>query len=173
MECFNLFFNKLLSEFKTANKLNEMRNQYGRLKWGEGFGVYAVFNQKIDYSNLLYVGLSGKYIRDIDGSVILNNSSFKKRVNRYTPYRFCESIKDTEKYRFSFRYGPKFRKASQQGKVKYQSDAYRDTIPYKNLIIYTFDLSGNQVYTPSYLEALILNEYWKVNGQLPPANNEL
>lgn len=173
MERFNLFFNKLLSEFKTTNKLKEIRNPSGKLEWGGGFGVYTVFKKTIDFNNLLYVGLTGKYIREIDGSITLNSGSFEKRALRWTPYRFCESTKDAEYFRFTFRYGPKFGKVSQQSKVKYQSDAYKVTIPYRDLIIFTFDLSGNQVFSPSYLEAMILNEYWRVNGQLPPANNQL
>lgn len=173
MEEFNVFFKNLMNEFRIENKLNEIRSPTGKIEWGPGFGVYTVFKQTIDYSNLLYVGLTGKYKRTEDGLLRPVGGSFNKRNYRWTPYRFSESSKDTEDYRFSFRFGPKANKTSDQAKIKYQPDAYKDSVPYQELIICSFDLSNSQIYSPSFLEALILNKYWTVDGRLPQANNQI
>ena len=117
------------------------------------------------------MGLTGKYERGECGKAQLNDGRFKKRSGRWTPYRFCESEKDHEDFRFSFRYGPKY--GSEQARHKHDSDAYRNTIPYNQLLIVTLDLTGNTEYSPALLESLILTRYLAETGDLPPANNEL
>ena len=173
MEHFNEFFQKLLSEFRAEKALHEIQSPAGKIKWPPSFGVYTLFNKEVNYEKLLYVGLTGKYKRQNDGLITISSGAFKQRAYRWTPYRFCESLKDDEDFRFSFRFGPKYSHTKQQEKIKYRPDAYQATIPYANLIIFTFDLLDNRKYSPAFLETLILNKYWMVNGQLPPANNQL
>ena len=170
---FNEFFQKLLSEFRAEKALHEIQSPAGRIKWPPSFGVYTLFDEEVNYEKLLYVGITGKYKRQTDGSIKINSATFKHRAYRWTPYRFCDSLKDDEDLRFSFRYGPKYSDVNQQAKIKYQRDAYEFTIPYENLTILTFDLLDNRKYSPAFLETLILNKYWTVNGQLPPANKQL
>ena len=89
------------------------------------------------------------------------------------PYRFCESAKDGES-RFEFRYGPKKRKVSEQGKIKYRLDAYDKRISYSLLKIHCFHVSkDHREYTPELLEKEILTKYFKCFDNLPPANNEI
>lgn len=173
MKDFNTFFEDLRKEFDEAKAYKEIRYPEGKFKWSEGHGVYTLWKQEIKTDNLIYVGLTGKYTRDTRGKIKLNNGSFKKRDNRYTPYRFCESRKDLEDYKHTFRYGPKHSKGGEQAKAKYDMDAYSTTISYNEMIIATFELTNKKDYTPALLEALILTRYLSEKGDLPPANNEL
>jgi hypothetical protein len=174
MESFNDFFGALQDEFRSNGTLDEIRNAQFKIPWGEGHGVYTIWHNKIDVDYLIYVGLTGKYKRGECGKKAqLNDGRFKKRSGRWTPYRFCESKKDHEDIRFSFRYGPKFNNVKEQGRHKYDNDAYRTTIPYNQLLIVTLDLTGNMKYSPALLESLILTRYLAETGDLPPANNEL
>lgn len=170
---FNDFFLEIKKEFKDAGKLNEIVRPRSKINWGSGFGVYTIFHQTIDYDGLVYVGLTGKYTRDKNGIVSLTDGNFKKRSVRYTPYRFCESIKDPLDFRFSFRFSPKFTDGKRQGKAKYDRDAYDHTIFYKDLVLLTFDLNKHPKYSPALLESLILTKYHSVASELPPANNQL
>jgi hypothetical protein len=117
--------------------------------------------------------MTGKYKR-VKEKAIFNSVTFDKRDYRYTPYRFCESIKDGDK-RFEFRYGPKGKNGGEQSKIKYQYDAYEEKICYSDLKINCFHISDNhrEYYTPELLEKEILTKYLKSSGNLPPANNEL
>ena len=170
---FNEFFRKLQKEFRETDGYNEIRNAQSKIPWGEGYGVYTLWENKIDVENLIYVGLTGKYKRTGQGKAQLNDGNFKKRSFRYTPYRFCESKKDREDLRFSFRYGPKYTTSREQEKHKYDVDAYHKKIPYNELVIVTLDLTGNTKYSPALLESLILTRYLEETGDLPRANNEL
>ena len=131
-------------------------------------------NDDSSLDNLIYVGMTGKYKRVNEDEVAFNSGSFDKRKGRWTPYRFCESVKDGE-HQFSFRFGPLESNVDKQSKIKYQDNAYSKTIPYSELKIHCFHVSDNHRddYTPELLEKEILTKYLKSLGNLPPANNEL
>ena len=174
MKDFNTFFEDLRKEFEVTKAYKEIIYPKGKLKWSEGYGVYTLWKQEIKTDNLIYVGLTGKYKRDERGKIELNNGNFKKRDTRYTPYRFCESRKDLEDYKYTFRYGPLHSKGKEQAKAKYDKNAYSYTIPYNEMIIATFDLTNKKdKYTPALLEALILTRFLSEKDDLPPANKEL
>ena len=118
--------------------------------------------------------MTGKYKRVNEDEVVFNSGTFEKRNLRWTPYRFCESVKDGE-HQFSFRFGPLESNLDKQSKIKYEENAYRKTIPYSELKIHCFHVSDNhrEYYTPELLEKEILTKYLKSSGNLPPANNEL
>ena len=99
--------------------------------------------------DLIYVGMTGKFKRVSKEKVIFNSGTFDKRDYRYTPYRFCESVKDGDK-RFQFSYDPKFKNSKEQSKIKYQQDAYEESICYSKLKIHCFHVSENhrEDYTP-------------------------
>jgi hypothetical protein len=171
MESFNDFFCALQDEFRSNGTYDEIRNPKSEIPWSEGYGVYTIWRNEINVDGLTYVGLTGKRKRDKSGKLAKNSGSFKSRSTRWTPYRFCESKEDHEDFRFSFRYGPKY--GSEQARHKHDSDAYRNTIPYNQLLIVTLELTGNTKYSPALLESLILTRYLAETGDLPPANNEL
>ena len=171
MESFNDFFGALQDEFRSNGTYDEIQNPKSKIPWSEGYGVYTIWRNEINVDGLTYVGLTGKRKRDKSGKLAKNSGSFKSRSTRWTPYRFCESKEDHEDFRFSFRYGPKY--GSEQARHKHDSDAYRNTIPYNQLLIVTLELTGNTKYSPALLESLILTRYLAETGDLPPANNEL
>ena len=122
-------------------------------------------------SSEIPVGMAVSY--NNDGEIILNSGSFSHRSSRFTPYRFCDSTKDSDDFRFTFRYGPKYSKTNIQGKHKYDDDSYKNTVAYSDLVIATFNVAHMKDYTPTYLESLVLTKYLAEEGNLPPANNEL
>ena len=173
MEEFDKFIKNLIAEFSANNSYGILKNIKYQIKWPEGYGVYTLWHKDISYNNLIYVGLTGKYKRNNDGEIILNSGSFSHRSSRFTPYRFCDSTKDSDDFRFTFRYGPKYSKTNIQGKHKYDDDSYKNTVAYSDLVIATFNVANMKDYTPSYLESLVLTKYLAEEGNLPPANNEL
>ena len=153
-------------------------NSRKSIVWPEGFGVYVVWKQNRDeLVNLKYIGLTGKFKKDLNGELILNQGQFSKRATRWTPYRFCESPKDGE-YQYSFRFNPKFSNVNDQYKVRHQVDAYSTTLFYKDgllidFFIFSESLDKNNGYTPASLEAELLSKYLIETRNLPPANNSL
>ena len=162
--------------FKSKFNFTEIDCKKEKIKWPKKSGVYVIWkNDDSSLDNLIYVGMTGKFNRVNKEKVIFNSQTFDKRDERYTPYRFCESVKENDNIRFSFRYGPNGKNGSEQSKIKHQEDAYNQTIPYSELKIHCFHISDNHMeyYTPELLEKEILTKYLKSSGNLPPANNEL
>ena len=167
-------YKTLVEQFKSKFYFTEIDCKKEKIKWPKKSGVYVIWkNNYSSLDNLIYVGMTGKFKRGKEKS-IFNSVTFDKRGYRYTPYRFCESVKDGDK-RFEFRYGPKGKNGEEQSKIKYQHHAYEKRIPYLELKIHCFHVSDNhqEYYTPELLEKEILTKYLKSSGNLPPANNEL
>lgn len=174
MDDFRKFYEALVDEFKTHRLFKEIiGDNKTSFNWPAGSGVYVIWNNTGIEKNVIYVGMTGKFSRNSEGKVVFKGKQFKDRMLRWTPYRFCESKKDGE-FQFSFRYGPKFSEVTRQGSSKYEADAYKTNIPYKELIIHCFIINEkNEFYTPASLESIILTKYLKCYKDLPPANNEL
>ena len=175
-EQFIKYYNSLVEGFKSKFNFTEIDCKKEKIIWPKKSGVYVIWkNDNSSLDNLIYVGMTGKYKRVSKEEVVFNSGTFNTRDERYTPYRFCESVKDYDDIRFSFRYGPKGKNGSEQSKIKYQDNAYEKTIPYSELKIHCFHVSDNHrdYYTPELLEKEILTKYLKSSGNLPPANNEL
>lgn len=169
-------YNSIVEGFKSKFNFTEIDCKKEKIKWPKKSGVYVIWkNDDSSLDNLFYVGMTGKFNRVNKEKVIFNSQTFDKRDERYTPYRFCESVKENDNIRFSFRYGPNGKNGSEQSKIKHQEDAYNQTIPYSELKIHCFHVSDNHrdYYTPELLEKEILTKYLKSSGNLPPANNEL
>ena len=169
---FEKLYSELKQNFLSANSITTIHPILDKIKWPNNSGVYVVW-QRVDTGlSLIYVGLTGKFKRK-GSSVVLGNSLFKGRVTRWTPYRFCESYKDS-RYKYHFRFGPVEKAVSKQGLIRFDDHAYRCSIPYTELVIDCFHVDENHAeYTPAYLEAKLLTVYLKEYGDLPPANNTL
>ena len=168
-------YKSLVEEFKSKFYFTEIDCKKEKIKWPQKSGVYVIWkNNDSSLDNLIYVGMTGKYKRVNEDEVVFNSGSFEKRNLRWTPYRFCESVKDGE-HQFSCRFGPLESNLDKQSKIKYEENAYMKTIPYSELKIHCFHVSDNhrEYYTPELLEKEILTKYLKSSGNLPPANNEL
>ena len=168
-------YKSLVEQFKSKFDLTEIDCEEEKIEWPKKSGVYVIWkNDGNSLDNLIYVGMTGKFKRVSKEEVIFNSGTFDKRKGRWTPYRFCESVKDGEKNRFEFRYGPEESTVKEQSKRKYEVEAYKVSISYSELKIHCFHISDNhRDYTPELLEKKILTMYLKSSGNLPPANNEL
>jgi hypothetical protein len=148
------------------------------ISWPHGYGVYVIWKKdKNSIENLIYVGLTGRFKRNSNNEIVINSGSFSKRKERWTPYRFCEHDND-EELKFSFRFNPRESKTSLQQQIKFEKNAYSETIFYKEGIIMDFfifnkELNANHGYTPALLEAELLSKYLIETSKLPPANNSL
>jgi len=171
---FNTYYQDLLLNFNQLGIFHEIKPKESNIEWPNKSGVYVIWDDSLIESRLLYVGLTGKFVRPRDQSItIFKDATFKSRTKRWTPYRFCESKKDTD-FKFYFRFGPKYSKVAIQSKVKFDSDSYRESIPYRSLRIHCFEVDGkNSEYSPILLESEILTRYLKTFGDLPIANNSL
>ena len=168
-------YKSLVEEFKSKFYFTEIDCKKEKIKWPQKSGVYVIWkNDDSSLDNLIYVGMTGKYKRVNEDEVSFNSGSFEKRNLRWTPYRFCESVKDGDN-RFEFRYGPEESTVKKQSKRKYEVKAYKVSVSYSELKIHCFHVSDNhrEYYTPELLEKEILTKYLKSSGNLPPANNEL
>ena len=168
-------YKSLVEGFQSKLTFTEIDCKNEKIKWPQKSGVYVIWkNDDSSLDNLIYVGMTGKYKRVNKDEVVFNSGSFDKRKGRWTPYRFCESVKDG-KNQFSFRFGPKESTVAKQSKIKYQDNAYSKTITYSEIKVHCFHVSDNhrEYYTPELLEKEILTKYLKSSGNLPPANNEL
>lgn len=165
------FYQELKSFF--GNTCIELKGTNSSFNWPNGSGVYVVWEKKPDASkNLIYIGMTGKFSRRNE-IIEFNGNQFSSRISRWTPYRFCESIKDGDN-RYTFRYGPVYSNVSEQGEHKYDPNAYQHNIPYRNLHIDCFIINKDHpTLTPASLEAILLTKYLKEYGNLPPANNSL
>ena len=172
---FNDFYKNLINEFKTTSNftlLNQSKD--GLFHWPNSSGVYVIW-EKLDNkkNNLIYIGMTGKFSKNESGEIKFNNASFKSRINRWTPYRFCESKMDDE-MKYNFRFGPKEANTTLQNKIKYDIDAYQVAIPYSKIEIHCFHINESHPdYSPVLFESILLTKYLKAFGNLPPANNSL
>jgi hypothetical protein len=168
------YYNKLKFEFELNSNFTVLIKNTGTFDWPDSSGVYVIWeilneNEK----KIIYIGMTGKFQKKSNGELVFNKASFNSRVNRWTPYRFCENEKDGN-MKHHFRFGPKESKTSLQAQIKYDSDAYQTSIPYDKLEIHCFSIDeNNPIYSPVLLESILLTKYLKTTGKLPPANNSL
>jgi len=143
------------------------------IQWPKGFGVYVVWEINQSNEKMLYVGMTGKFKKSLQGGYTINGGKFSNRKNRWTPYYFQESLENG----FSFKYGPKFSNNKLQFDNRFEADAYLAEICYSNLRVdffaFSAEVEDNFGYTPSLLEAKLLTEYLIKNKSLPPANLEI
>ena len=156
-------YKSLVEQFKSKFYFTEIDCKKEEIKWPQKSGVYVIWkNDDSSLDNLIYVGMTGKYKRVNKDEVVFNSGSFEKRNSRWTPYRFCESVKDGDN-RFEFRYGPEESTVKKQSKRKYEVKAYKVSVSYSELKIHCFHVSDNhrEYYTPELLEKEILTKYLK------------
>lgn len=163
------YYDAIKEEFGDNSELTVITPSQEAINWPNSSGVYVIWDKN---GNLIYVGMTGKFSKDETGTLYFNNATFQSRASRFTPYRFCESIRD-KKLRYYFKFGPK-KSGDEQGRIKYESDSYEVSIPYQDIEIHCFHINEDHPYlTPVLLESDILTKCLKLNGHLPPANNSL
>ena len=170
------FYNTKKQEFIDNNLFTSIIGGNEPIQWPKGGGVYTIWKTGSQNNNeLIYIGMTGKFSRPIDGILTFNGGSFRSRANRWTPYRFCENNLDNNTGMiYHFRYGPTEHNVNEQYIIRYLEDAYSHSIPYTNLEIHCFHIgSDHEYYSPVLLESELLTKFLKINGDLPPANNSL
>ena len=132
----------------------------------DGPGVYIVSELKDDHTErLLYIGKAGKWVRDDNQRLMLNDGVLSLRTDRWTPYAYQKEGKWAE----HFEYGPNF-----TGKKPLPNpDNYRHQVPLSKIVTHCFLLAGVEKETsPALLESLLLQHFLLTHGDLPPANQE-
>lgn len=91
---FGNYYNMLINEFVNTSDFTILNEEEGFFNWPNSSGVYVIWEKKeFQEKELIYIGMTGKFLKNINGILNFNNAKFKSRVNRWTPYRFCENIK--------------------------------------------------------------------------------
>jgi hypothetical protein len=100
------YYNKLKSEFELNSNFTILIENNGPFDWPDSSGVYVIWEiLNENKKKLIYIGMTGKFQKKSNGELVFNKASFNSRVNRWTPYRFCEHEKDGN-MRHHFRFGP-------------------------------------------------------------------
>jgi hypothetical protein len=136
------------------------------LKWPAGPGVYVVSHKK---EGVIYVGLTGKLTSPGNGKKpVFNGGRFSKRLSRTHPYCF-----QTEgEFADHFEFGCSF--TVEKVRAAPLRDRYRTRYPLSEISTECFCLeSAEKEVTPSFLEKLLLQTFFKKHERLPEANNEL
>jgi len=171
---YKIYFNSMIDAFRRRQLYQEIICGNEKIRWPKESGVYVITKNSINsFEDIVYVGMTGKFIRDDLSRIVFNSGSFDKRKGRWTPYRFCESPRDGNN-QFTFRWGPLEKNNKKQREIMYERDAYKHSLAYSDIRIHCFVISrDHEVYTPELLEKEILTRYLKASGNLPLANNEL
>jgi hypothetical protein len=135
--------------------------------WPKGSGVYVVrYKQTTSLNGIIYIGKCGK-IKQSGDKCVKNKSTFSDRILRWTPYCFQNS----GKWENCFEFIPNF---GSNKKLIGFDEMYQKRIPLKDIDIDCFltnDIEDN--ISPTLLETIMLQYYFKEKAALPPANREL
>lgn len=135
--------------------------------WPTGFGVYVVRKANVEsvLESILYIGMTGKITRR-EGVTVPGGTGFAGRINRYTPYCYTSDGPFCDYFEF----GPK---ASGDGILNMPpEDRYEHRFPLSETVTDCFLLTGiEKEVSPSFLEAILLQLYFRQTETLPIGNN--
>ena len=163
--CCNIFNDNNALFSISGDKYEELEKQ-----WPRGVGVYAVWRVSSENNDeLLYIGMTGKIKKNFESNTKLlePENGFSKRALRYHPYSFTKNGPNKN----HFEYGPKF--PIQKIKKVHPEKRYSSKIPLCNIRVDCFKISDHLKLAPSFLEALLLQEYFNKYNFLPKGNNQL
>jgi hypothetical protein len=166
-------YTQIRSIFEQADRFKTFSGEtHGckNLPWPDGVGVYVLWmKERQDPSDVIYIGMTGKYKRADDGTASLadKKDGFQKRGARYHPYSFTTEGPWKDHYEFAPRHSMK-----DFLKVPFE-DRYNQHIPIRDISIDCFIINQEMVIAPTYLESLLLQTYLSFASRLPTANNEL
>lgn len=167
-QSFREFYTELRKNFDSVGRLHEISgSSCSQLDWPDGIGVYVI--RKLNFEDIIYVGMTGKVKRTQEGQVLLEDkkNGFKSRRSRWYPYCFTEEgiFKD------HFEFGPNFGVNELKNEPKAQR--YKYHIPFDEIAVDCFILGNESKCTPTFLEGFILQNYFFQKETLPMANNIL
>lgn len=135
--------------------------------WPSGYGVYVVRKARVEsvLESILYVGMTGKLARKGQG-IVLGGSGFAGRIDRYTPYCFTSEGPFCDHFEF----GP--RASGDRVLELPAAGRYQHRFPLADIITDCFLLTGvEREVAPSFLEAILLQVYFRQTATLPVGNN--
>jgi hypothetical protein len=155
----------LTSVFSQKNRFFRYRPGVGQ-SWPAGRGVYVV-RQISKGDSILYVGMTGRFKRNGDGSVTMRGGTLAGRETRWHPYSFTRA----GFYKNQFEYGPNY--SVNVLLTKAEESRYRYHVPFADIAVDCFVTDGIEgEVSPAFLETLILQMYMREFKTLPPANNQ-
>lgn len=135
--------------------------------WPSGRGVYVVRWARASsfLESILYIGMTGKLTKKEQG-IESSGSGFAGRIDRYTPY--CYS--STGRFSDHFEFGPM---AAGDSVLELPRERrYEHHVPLSETITDCFLLHGvEREVAPSFLEAILLQMYFRQMATLPAGNN--
>jgi hypothetical protein len=156
---FETYYASAKSYFENRNMFYELSGeQSSGLDWPNNPGVYIVWHKSEINTNVLYIGMTGKFK---NGEKMSANQGLKGRRNRWTPYRFTE---------MAFLYDPKYEKC--ESRNKQPNNGYANSVAINEIRVDCFVYDTDCRMAPAFLEALLLQGYLMQYGGLPKANNE-
>jgi hypothetical protein len=159
------------ADFQKAGRLQTLNGNsaWTASQWPNVPGVYLVWHRLApNHRQLLYIGKTGKFLRDGDEVVQFNGGTLKSRLQRWTPYCFQRQGPHAQ----SFEYGPNFSVNVLPNQP--HEDRYRHRVPAAEIEVECFLLGDwTKQLSPALLESLLLQEHLMNHDDLPPANNEL
>jgi ribosomal protein S18 acetylase RimI-like enzyme len=158
------------AQFHAAGRLQTITGSsaWTASQWPNVPGVYLVWH-RVDPNprQLLYIGKTGKFVREVDEPVHFNGGTLRSRLHRWTPYCFQRQ----GPYAQSFEYGPNF-SVNVLPNQPYE-DRYRHRVPAAEIEVECLLLEGwGNHLSPALLESMLLQDHMLNHGDLPPANNE-
>lgn len=164
---------QISSIFEQANRFKAFSGEsHGcrNLPWPDGVGVYVLWLKERQYpSHVIYIGMTGKYKRESDGTAVLadKQKGFRERGERSHPYSFTSDGPWANHYEYDTPHSLNdIRKVPPE-------DRYNEHIPIKEMSIDCFIIRPEMMIAPTYLESLLLQIYLLFEGRLPRANNAL
>ena len=162
----DLYF-KLAEFFKKHRRFFEFTS-YVSLKESLELNSPGVYVIKKKSGETIYVGMAGKINRE-DEQIQSNSGTIFTRITQSTlPYTFDNQNNQNVLFRFSPNY-------SQSNLKNYPiGERYAEHLSMNDLEMHCFVLQDS-VYevSPTLLESIILQNYFKLNSDLPVANNQL
>jgi hypothetical protein len=162
----DLYF-RLTEFFKKHRRFFEFTS-YESLKRNRDLNSPGVYVIKKRFGETIYVGMAGKINRE-DDQFQLNKGTIFTRITRSTlPYTFDDQHNQNVLFRFSPNY-------SQSNLKNYPiGQRYAEYLNMNDLELHCFVLQDSvHEVSPTLLESIFLQNYFKLNSDLPAANNQL
>lgn len=162
----DLYF-KLSDFFKKHRRFFEFEN-FQALQTCQDLNSPGVYVVRKRISETIYVGMAGKIKRDSQQNLANGGTIYTRITQSSLPYAF--EIQDNQSV--LFRFSPNYSRA--ELKKHPIEERYAESFRMSELLIHCFVLKDElDEISATLLEAIILQNHFKLHGDLPVANNQL